>query len=126
MRLGSVLSIASLVLTAIDWFFYPSQLLYYAKPILGALSHFPLGYYYARAICKLLVPGAAVALGIRAISLGRRASGAGYFVIAIVSVIISGAVTLLILGQPYLFRWVYGNLPPMAIDMAMRAIPEIL
>ncbi len=105
-RLGSVLSIGSFVLTTVGMFYPSAPLLYYAVRLFR-----PLGHFYTLSICDSVLPGAAVVLGTRAISLGRRACGTGYFVTAIISVLVSIVMVLITFGRHYIFRLILGPAP---------------
>ena len=84
-QLGSVLSLVSLALTIMAWFYAPGHLFYYVAAFVR-----PLFAQYTRAACGSTIPLAAIAFGLWAVSFGRRACGTAWFVIALVSVLVSG------------------------------------
>lgn len=83
-RLGKVLSIISLTLSVMAWFFAPAHLFYYVAGLLR-----PLLAQYSHAACDSTIPAAAVMFGLWAAALGRRECGTTLFVTAIIGVIIS-------------------------------------
>ena len=77
-RLGQVLSIISLALSVMAWFYAPAHLFYYVANFLR-----PLLAQHTHAACDSTLPAAAVMFGIWAAALGRRECGTILFVCAI-------------------------------------------
>ena len=84
-RLAKVLSITSVALSLMSWFYAPGHLFYYLFEFLR--PRFP---EYTQAACGSTIPLAAVVFGIWVIVLGRRECGTTWFALAIISVLVSG------------------------------------
>ena len=84
-RRSSVLPAVSLSLTVMAWFYAPGHLFYYVAAFLR-----PLFAQYTRAACGSTIPLAATVFGLWAISIGRRVCGTAWFIIAIISILVSG------------------------------------
>jgi len=96
--LGRVLAIGSFSFSLAAWFYTPGGLFFRVAEILR-----PLLSQYTGAACGSTMPLAAVALGLWAASRGRRECGTLWFVVALVSVFLSGNLVIANFAVPIIF-----------------------